>query len=97
MELLVHHYRKLRENDVGAGSKSTYRMTVRQLESMIRLSEARARLQCDDEVRFFSAVHVPKNTHSDLRRAGEARLRRGSGKIAEEITHPRRYGENCSQ
>lgn len=51
MELLVHHYRKLRENDVGAGGKSSYRMTVRQLESMIRLSEARARIHCDEEVR----------------------------------------------
>jgi DNA replication licensing factor MCM6 len=50
MELLVHHYRKLRENDVGAGGKTSYRMTVRQLESMIRLSEARARIHCDEEV-----------------------------------------------
>lgn len=50
MELLVRNYRRLRENDVGAGGKSTYRMTVRQLESMIRLSEARARLHCDGEV-----------------------------------------------
>jgi DNA replication licensing factor MCM6 len=51
LELLVRHYRKLRENDAGSGSKSAYRMTVRQLESMIRLSEARARIHCDEEVR----------------------------------------------
>jgi hypothetical protein len=51
MALLVQHYRRLRENDVGAGGKSAYRMTVRQLESMIRLSEARARIHCDEEVR----------------------------------------------
>lgn len=55
MERLVQHYRKLRENDVGAGGKSAYRMTVRQLESMIRLSEARARLHCDKEVQ---AAHI---------------------------------------
>jgi hypothetical protein len=58
MELLVHHYRKLRENDVGAGGKSSYRMTVRQLESMIRLSEARARIHCDEEVRSTDRVRA---------------------------------------
>ena len=31
-------------------SKSSYRITVRQLESIIRLSEALARLHCEDEV-----------------------------------------------
>ena len=31
-------------------NKASYRITVRQLESMIRLAEALARLYCDDEV-----------------------------------------------
>ena len=38
-------YKKLRLNDV-TYHKSAYRITVRQLESMIRLSEALARLHC---------------------------------------------------
>ena len=37
-------------NEVG-GSKSSWRITVRQLESMIRLSEAMSRMYCSDEVR----------------------------------------------
>jgi DNA replication licensing factor MCM6 len=44
MNLLATHYRRLRENDITGASKSSYRITVRQLESMIRLSEALARL-----------------------------------------------------
>eukprot|EP00126_Sphaerothecum_destruens_P004360 Sdes_comp18139_c0_seq1m7613 len=50
-KLLVQQYRLLRERDVTGGSKSSYRVTVRQLESMVRLSEALARLHLDEEVR----------------------------------------------
>ena len=51
-EMLVTCYRKLRENDsVGSRSQSAYRITVRQLESLIRLSEAIARVYLDDKVR----------------------------------------------
>ncbi|KAG2373548.1 hypothetical protein C9374_012011 [Naegleria lovaniensis] len=45
---LVTQYKKLRQNDkVGTNS---YRITVRQLESMIRLSESLARLHCESRV-----------------------------------------------
>lgn len=49
-ELLVSTYKQLRQNDVSSTGLS-YRMTVRQLESMVRLSEALARLHCDSEIR----------------------------------------------
>lgn len=50
--MLVTCYRKLRENDsVGSRSQSAYRITVRQLESLVRLSEAIARVYLDDKVR----------------------------------------------
>lgn len=62
-KVLVTEYRKLRQGDsVGRQAcilsqyivlginKSSYRITVRQLESMIRLAEGRARLDCSDEV-----------------------------------------------
>lgn len=49
-KLLVENYRKLRQSDIVGHGKTAYRITVRQLESMIRLSEALARIHCDDWV-----------------------------------------------
>ncbi len=48
--IFVEHYRKLRQNDMTGSAKTAYRITVRQLESMVRLSEAIARLHLEDEV-----------------------------------------------
>ena len=50
MEFLVNQYRHLRQRDTGGGAKSCWRITVRQLESMIRLAESMARLSCSDQV-----------------------------------------------
>ena len=50
MDMLVSQYKHLRQRDTGSGVKSCWRITVRQLESMIRLSEALARLACSDSV-----------------------------------------------
>lgn len=47
--VLVEKYRQLRQDEGGPG-KSNYRITVRQLESMIRLSEAIARANCREEI-----------------------------------------------
>ncbi|CCD26850.1 MCM DNA helicase complex subunit MCM6 NDAI_0I02820 [Naumovozyma dairenensis CBS 421] len=49
-EYLVEKYKDLRKDDAQGFSKSSYRITVRQLESMIRLSEAIARANCVDEI-----------------------------------------------
>lgn len=48
--VMVDCYRKLRQGDTLGRSRSAYRITVRQLESMVRLSEALARLYCADEI-----------------------------------------------
>jgi Predicted ATPase involved in replication control, Cdc46/Mcm family len=48
--VMVECYRMLRQGDTLGRSRTAYRITVRQLESMIRLSEALARLHCEDTV-----------------------------------------------
>lgn len=53
---MIEEYKRLRQRDGTGAAKSSWRITVRQLESMIRLSEGMARLHCQDEViksRFF--------------------------------------------
>ena len=49
-EYLVTQYKQLRQRDSSGVAKSSWRVTVRQLESMIRLSEALTRVHCQDEV-----------------------------------------------
>ncbi|CAH3019119.1 unnamed protein product [Porites evermanni] len=49
-DFIVEQYKHLRERDATSMARSAWRITVRQLESMIRLSEAMARLYCQDEV-----------------------------------------------
>ena len=50
-ELLVEKYKELRSDDAQGGiGRNSYRITVRQLESMIRLSEAIAKANCVEEI-----------------------------------------------
>ncbi|ODA79721.1 hypothetical protein RJ55_05315 [Drechmeria coniospora] len=50
-EVLVEKYKELRADDAQGGvGKNSYRITVRQLESMIRLSEAIAKVNCVDDI-----------------------------------------------
>ncbi|XP_011303626.1 DNA replication licensing factor Mcm6 [Fopius arisanus] len=49
-ELLVESYTVLRQREGMGSGKSTWRVTVRQLESLVRLSEALAKLECADKV-----------------------------------------------
>jgi len=52
--LLVEHYQNLRQGDATGINKASYRITVRQLESMIRLAEALAKLHGEEEVNIFN-------------------------------------------
>lgn len=49
-DFLVSRYKELRVDDAQGMGKSSYRITVRQLESMVRLSEAIARANCSEEI-----------------------------------------------
>ncbi|KAK5232081.1 MCM DNA helicase complex subunit mcm6 [Exophiala xenobiotica] len=50
MNLLVQKYKELRANDAGGLGRNSYRITVRQLESLIRLSEAIAKANCVEDI-----------------------------------------------
>src|SRR5271169_4680820 len=49
-EYIVERYKDLRADDAQGVGRNSYRITVRQLESMIRLSEAIARANCVNEI-----------------------------------------------
>nr|CAB3263695.1 DNA replication licensing factor MCM6-like [Phallusia mammillata] len=49
-EFMIEEYKKMRERDSSGIARSSWRITVRQLESLVRLSEAMARLHCLEEV-----------------------------------------------
>ncbi|KAE9409894.1 MCM-domain-containing protein [Gymnopus androsaceus JB14] len=49
-DVLVEKYRILRQDDATGAGRNSYRITVRQLESMIRLSEAIARANCTSDI-----------------------------------------------
>ncbi|VDD89778.1 unnamed protein product [Enterobius vermicularis] len=51
-ELLTNEYKRLRMGDSNNAATSSWRITVRQLESLIRLSEALSKLYCSDEVKI---------------------------------------------
>lgn len=50
-ELLKLEYKSLRATQKGNSQQQSYKYTVRQLESLVRLSEAMARAHSDDVVR----------------------------------------------
>uniref|UniRef100_A0A914UPR7 DNA replication licensing factor MCM6 n=1 Tax=Plectus sambesii TaxID=2011161 RepID=A0A914UPR7_9BILA len=46
-QVLVDEYKRLRLRDCSGATQSSWRITVRQLESLVRLSEALAKLHCE--------------------------------------------------
>ncbi|KAG0364650.1 MCM DNA helicase complex subunit mcm6 [Gamsiella multidivaricata] len=66
MRLLSEKYRDLRQMDSQGSGKSSYRITVRQLESMIRLSEALARVHCTDIITEDFVKEASRLLHSSI-------------------------------
>lgn len=56
-KVLVEAYVALRRGDALPGSQVAYRITVRQLEGLVRLSEAIARCHLSSEVRSDQRPH----------------------------------------
>lgn len=56
---LADCYRDLRQGDAQGVGRNSYRITVRQLESMVRLSEAIARVNCREEVNKIIKIKMP--------------------------------------
>lgn len=57
-EAFVTAYKRLRTEDAAPGSNTAYRITVRQLEALVRLSEAMARLKCRNTVLATDVAEV---------------------------------------
>ncbi|KAF9945140.1 MCM DNA helicase complex subunit mcm6, partial [Mortierella alpina] len=66
MRLLSEKYRDLRQMDSQGSGKNSYRITVRQLESMIRLSEALARVHCTDIITEDFVKEAGRLLHSSI-------------------------------
>ena len=87
-DVLVEKYRLLRQDDASGIGKNSYRITVRQLESLIRLSEAIARANCTAEVKGF--LLSPLDSFSLPSSAlDHASFRPGSVQPPPAIDHPR--------
>ena len=59
-QTLVQQYKRLRGDDAAPGSGTAYRITVRQLEALVRLSEALARVHCKETITgaYVREVHI---------------------------------------
>ena len=67
-DYMVEEYKRLRQRDSTGSGSSSWRITVRQLESMVRLSEAMARMHCSDEVSYWFKREVNLGEHLTLRK-----------------------------
>ena len=69
---LVDAFKRLRSNDAVPGSGSVYRITVRQLEALVRLSEALARLSFRREVSPEDVVEAQRLIKASVHSAGDS-------------------------
>lgn len=78
-------YRDLRQTDSYGMGKNAYRITVRQLESLIRLSEALARIHCDEIIQPKYVQEAYKLLQKSIIHVdqGEVELERGAEAVEE--------------
>ncbi len=63
---LVRMYKELRGEDAAPGTASAYRITVRQLEALVRLSEAMARVHCDPVIKVSHVDEAARLLRSSI-------------------------------
>jgi hypothetical protein len=68
---LVEAFKSLRSNDAVPGSSSVYRITVRQLEALIRLSEALARVHHRTMVTVGDVLEAQRLIKASVHSAGD--------------------------
>ncbi|KAJ8917378.1 hypothetical protein NQ315_002402 [Exocentrus adspersus] len=86
-ELLVRYYNRLRLRDSTSAGKSTWRITVRQLESMIRLSEAMARMDISDEVQPKHVREAYRLLNKSIIRVEQPDIQLGDEQDEEQVVH----------
>ncbi|CAH0389438.1 unnamed protein product [Bemisia tabaci] len=67
-EVLVEAYAQLRQRDNRTSGGLSWRITVRQLESLVRLSEAMAKMECSDDVTVRHVEEAKKLLNKSLLR-----------------------------
>lgn len=93
MELLVENYGHLRQRDIGTSGKSTWRITVRQLESMIRLSEAYAKMECSSEILPRHVAEAYRLLNKSIIRVEQPDIHLGDEDEEEQPIHTDNYEE----
>ena len=93
-KLLVENYGHLRQRDTGTSGRSTWRITVRQLESMIRLSEAMAKLECMNEVQERHVKEAFRLLNKSIIRVEQPDIHLDDDDIDEAFTGDVDMGEN---
>lgn len=87
--MLKEEFKRMRQNEKNGQKGSAYKITVRQLESLIRLSEALARAHCDQQIKPYYVREVCR-----LMRTSNINIIKGdieiSADIQDEINKERR-------
>eukprot|EP00043_Microstomoeca_roanoka_P015155 m.151343 g.151343 ORF g.151343 m.151343 type:complete len:812 (-) comp16197_c1_seq2:633-3068(-) len=92
-KVMVKEYQRLRQGDSSGLNKSSTRITVRQLESMIRLSEALARLHCDDQVQPEYVREACRLLRKSIIHVETDDVELGLEEPESHLSHPRPDGE----